>query len=66
MLDQHAGAAGVGDPRGAHLARSGGGDAPPGMHRHEADLRLRVSDRPSLVTFGKAAYVDLGRARAAR
>jgi len=35
-------------------------DAPPGMHRHEADLRLRVSDRPSLVTFGKAAYVDLG------
>ena len=30
------------------------------MHRHEADLRLRVSDRPSLVTFGKAAYVDLG------
>lgn len=34
--------------------------APPGLHRHQADLRLRVSDRPSLVTFGKAAYVDLG------
>lgn len=34
--------------------------APAGMHRHQADLRLRVSDRPSLVTFGKAAYVDLG------
>lgn len=33
---------------------------PPGMHRHQADLRLRVSDRPSLVTFGKAALVDLG------
>lgn len=35
--------------------------APAGMRRHRADLRLRVSDRPSLVTFGKAAYVDLGR-----
>jgi hypothetical protein len=34
--------------------------APPGMHRHQADLRLRVSDRPALVTFGKAAYVDIG------
>lgn len=34
--------------------------APSGMHRHAADLRLRVSDHPSLVTFGKAAYVDLG------
>jgi hypothetical protein len=34
--------------------------APDGMHRHQADLRLRVSDQPSLVTFGKAAYVDLG------
>ena len=34
--------------------------SPPGMHRHEADLRLRVSERPSLVTFRKAAYVDLG------
>ena len=35
-------------------------DAPAGIHRHQVDLRLRVSDRPSLVTFGKAAYVDLG------
>ncbi|HEX6474069.1 MAG TPA: hypothetical protein VF114_03155 [Candidatus Limnocylindria bacterium] len=35
-------------------------DAPRGMHRHQADLRLRVSDRPGLVTFGKAAFVDLG------
>jgi hypothetical protein len=35
-------------------------EAPTGMHRHEADLRLRVSDRPSLVTFHKAAFVDLG------
>ena len=34
--------------------------APDRTHRHQADLRLRVSDRPSLVTFGKAAYVDLG------
>jgi hypothetical protein len=33
------------------------------MRRHQADLRLRVSDRPSLVTFGKAAYVDLGPAQ---
>jgi len=30
------------------------------MHRHEAALRLRVSDHPRLVTFSKAAYVDLG------
>jgi hypothetical protein len=35
--------------------------APPGVRRHQADLRLRVSDVPSLVTFGKAAYVDIGR-----
>jgi hypothetical protein len=36
-------------------------DAPePGLHRYEADMRLRVSDRPFLVTFRKAAYVDLG------
>jgi hypothetical protein len=34
--------------------------APSGMHRHQADLRLRVSDHPSLVTFRKAAYVDFG------
>ena len=37
--------------------------APPDMHRHHADLRLRVSDRPSLVTFHKAAYVDFGSMR---
>ena len=34
--------------------------APDGMHRYQADLRLRVSDHPSVVTFGKAAFVDLG------
>jgi hypothetical protein len=34
--------------------------APEGMHRHQTDLRLRVSDRPSLVTFRKATYVDFG------
>ena len=34
--------------------------APDGMHRYQATLRLRVSDHPSLVTFGKAAFVDLG------
>jgi hypothetical protein len=34
--------------------------SPPGMHRHQANLRLRVSDSPSFITFGKAAYVDLG------
>ena len=37
--------------------------SPPGMHRHEADLRMRVSDHPSLVTFRKAAYVDIGPVR---
>ncbi len=34
--------------------------APAGMRRYQADLRLRVSDRPSLVTFHKAAWVDFG------
>jgi hypothetical protein len=34
--------------------------APEGMHRHQTDLRLRVGDRPSLVIFRKAAYVDIG------
>lgn len=34
--------------------------APTWMHRHMTDLRLRVSDSPSLVTFRKAAYVDIG------
>ena len=34
--------------------------APKGMHRHQTDLRLRVGDRPALVTFRKAAYVDIG------
>ena len=35
-------------------------DAPAGMRRYQADLRLRVSDHPSLVTFRKAAYIDVG------
>jgi hypothetical protein len=34
--------------------------APREMRRHHADMRLRVSDRPSIVTFSKAAYVDIG------
>jgi hypothetical protein len=34
--------------------------APRGMHRHQADLRLRVSDKPSIATFRKAAFVDFG------
>jgi hypothetical protein len=34
--------------------------APAGMRRYQADLRLRVGDRPSLVTFHKAAYIDFG------
>ena len=34
--------------------------APRGLRRHDADLRLRVSDHPALVTFRKAAFVDLG------
>ena len=38
--------------------------APAGMHRHQADLRLRVSDHPSLVKFRKAAYVDIGPVKA--
>lgn len=35
----------------------------PGGRRHAADLRLRADDRPRLVTFRKAAYVDLGPVR---
>jgi hypothetical protein len=34
--------------------------APDGMRRYQADLRLRASDQPSLVTFHKAAYIDFG------
>ena len=34
--------------------------APAGMHRYQADLRLRVGDHPSLVTFRKAAFIDIG------
>jgi hypothetical protein len=37
--------------------------SPLGMHRHQADLRLRVSEHPSLVTFSKAALVDIGPVR---
>jgi hypothetical protein len=51
-----------------HAARGWLGDeiegAPPGMRRYHADLRLRVSETPSLVTFRKAAYVDIGPVRA--
>jgi hypothetical protein len=36
------------------------GSPPDGMRRYQADMRLRVSDRPSIVTFRKAAYVDIG------
>ena len=32
----------------------------PGMRRYAADLRLRTGDQPSVLTFRKAAYVDLG------
>ena len=35
-----------------------------GMRRYEADLRLRTGDAPSLVTFRKAAFVDIGPLRA--
>lgn len=34
--------------------------APAGMRRHQVDLRLRLGDRQPLVTFRKAAYVDVG------
>jgi hypothetical protein len=37
-----------------------------GMRRYQADLRLRVSDNPSLVTFRKAALVDIGAVRPKR
>jgi hypothetical protein len=61
----------VGDPRrlawATRAARAWLGaevePAPPGMHRHQADMRLRVSEHPSLVTFGKAAFVDIGPVR---
>ena len=47
-----------------HAARAWLGEeiepAPEGMHRYQADLRLRVSDNPSLVTFRKAALIDIG------
>jgi hypothetical protein len=34
--------------------------APAGMRRHQADLRLRVSEKPAIATFRKAAFVDFG------
>ena len=34
--------------------------APPGMRRYQVDLRFSVREHPSIVTFGKAAYVDIG------
>jgi hypothetical protein len=34
--------------------------APAGMRRYQADLKLRVSDNPSLMTFRKAALIDIG------
>ena len=34
--------------------------APDGMRRHQADVRLRVGEQMALVTFRKAAYVDIG------
>jgi hypothetical protein len=34
------------------------------MRRYQADLRLRVSEHPSLVTFHKAAYIDIGQIKA--
>jgi len=36
------------------------GAGPGGTHRYQADMRLRVSDRPSIVTFRKAAYIEIG------
>jgi hypothetical protein len=30
------------------------------MRRHQADLRLQVSDKPSFAIFSKAAFVDFG------
>jgi hypothetical protein len=35
----------------------------PEMHRHHADLRLRIGDVTALTTFRKAAYVDIGPVR---
>ena len=37
--------------------------APAGMRRYQADLKLRVSDNPALVTFRKAALIDIGPVR---
>jgi hypothetical protein len=39
------------------------GAAPEGMERHLIDLRMRVGERSPLVTFHKAAYLDLGSVR---
>jgi len=37
--------------------------APEGLRRYAATLRLRVSDKPRLVAFAKAAYLDFGAVR---
>ena len=50
-----------------HAARAWLGEeiepAPAGMSRYQADLKLRVSDNPALVTFRKAAIIDIGPVR---
>ncbi len=39
------------------------GGAPQGMERRLIDLRMRVGERSPLITFHKAAYLDLGTVR---
>ncbi|HEX5038662.1 MAG TPA: hypothetical protein VFW95_00825 [Candidatus Limnocylindria bacterium] len=45
------------------LGPEAGDPAIPGGRRHAADLKLRADDGPTLLTFHKAAYVDLGPVR---
>ncbi len=57
----------LGPGRAAWIREEAGTEtaAPPGMERHLVDLRMRVGERSSLVTFHKAAYLDVGSVDAA-
>jgi len=48
---------------GGEVVDRSDGRAPQGMDRHLIDLRMRVGEHSPLVTFHKAAYLDLGAVR---
>ncbi len=64
-VDRDRAAAVLGPRRGAWMGEPVGADVtvPKGMERHLIDLQMRVAERSPLVTFRKAAYLDVGTLR---